>query len=679
MPINKSEIKEILKNPDIGKKLVAISESNHIKLPKLYKIAIELMTLAHTDPDYVCSKNEMALLELFTNTVIGDKDNIAIMELCAAQVANQQVDHTTFNPFAGIVALMNVGNEKQTVDSALEKIHQINDNVPDITFSNHEIFCLAQLFQPIELFEPKVKIKPIDVFELGIYKQAIHTLNQVLETANNQVQLAIDQVASEAAKNFYTKEHYSQDEIETIHQYAKIIQNQPDQSGARGIIIILDSALKNKAIEQRFLNTVKAHGMSLEDGNFLLLLNKDPKEEEDIKTLKKYCEQNTGNMELNTKLGNLVSALKSLESSDNMKSLAIALLPHITALRRFTYKSRHINDNLKQKVDKLLDENNNLKDEVPESDRLTLREAAMLNEVADTNEILKKWFNTTDEKPHFASLCEKAEQFRNQIENVRVDRHKIKSRHTLFAFHNLKQEKQVMEEESRFERLFSRGMRLITPYGHTATVRLEDDKLTMAHLTREFDGDDEMTYGDFLYNDLYRFDVSKLVKESDIHNMKKLFGDNWQRELNKLYSETERKVHDAIVTDKLTAGVGNKAYLKIGAKKIFLPKVNHFGKSQSIDDKVKAAWSKRDKNDDIPMLCSQYTAYTTMIAIEGLNHALRELAAEQGLRRTPAVKSPISGKENMKTMHPGQFFKVLNKQGCLIKISDKQVKKYIDK
>ncbi len=681
MPIDNRELKQILNKPELGKELTLLSDANQTKVPKIYKIAIDLISLSHTDPEHAFSKDESALLELFINTVIGDKDYISVMEESAELLSLQQVDGIPFNPFPSIIALMNIGKDKQTINEALLKIKKINDNIADISFSNDEIYALAQLFQPINLIQPMVTIKPIDAIENDIFNNQDHAFNTILETAYQKVQDALDNVSQEVAKNYFNKDHYSQEEIDTIHQYAKIVQNQAEQTGARGILTILDASLKNKAIEQRFLNIAKSLGMSEEECQFLLLLNKDPRDEEDVAKLKQFCERNVGNMELNAKLNDLVRALKRLPESDSVKPLANALLPHIIELRRFTYKSRFINvtAGIENKLDTLLGEDNILKDEVAESDRLTLREAAILNEIADTNQTLNKWFNANDEKPKFASFCEKADQFRNQIENVRVDRHKIKSRHTLFAFHNLKHEKEVFEQESRFERLFARGMRLITPYGHTATVRLEDQKLTMAHLTRDFDANDEMTYGDFLYNDLYRFDVSKLVKDSDVHNMKKLFGDNWQRELNKLYSETERRVHDDVTTQGLTAAVGNRAYLKIGAKKIFLPKINHYGKSQELDDKVKTAWAKRDKDGDIPMLCSQYTAYTTMLAIKGLNHAIGELADAQGLKRAPAVKQPISSKENMKTMHPGQFFKMLNKQGCLIKISDRKVKKYIDK
>ncbi len=401
--------------------------------------------------------------------------------------------------------------------------------------------------------------------------------------------------------------------------------------------------------------------------------------------LKDYLEKNVGNMALNHSLGKLENQLLKLRDADvQLPDNFEQIVDTVHKLRRFTFKSQYSVDkayvpynDINNKMPHILNTNGTLNQEVNEENKLTLPETGHLSDAQDVFEIIQPWFCDAQpsQRPDFYSYCENAQKFWAQIDQAQIEQISRKSPNkVLFSF-----EKAIKQSgDSRLQKLLDKIQLKVSPHAHTAAIQVNDDQMVRRELYTEGVTIGNTQSRDLLYDDLYVFDVSKLVSEENQKKMHDLLGSKWPDELNKMYSKHERAVHDEFRTSKISASRTLRSKLKIAIKSILPETFSHFKlRKWDLASKRKEGFAKPDKENVPRMLCSQYTAYTTMTALERVNEELQVLAQGKNMIIGNIVESPISGHENMKMMHPSRFLEVLLDRKCVEKLKDQPIRKYV--
>lgn len=414
---------------------------------------------------------------------------------------------------------------------------------------------------------------------------------------------------------------------------------------------------------------------------------------EKLGTLKHYLETLDKPMAVNRKLAKVDTVLaNALEQNDDVN---LQKLQHaVNQLHRVTYKMRHASEQSYQSMQKLMTSSQNLKKKIPDEVKLSLKDASIANDMASIADTLNEWFEgAPDQAPTLLAYANLSKTFVEKLSSQSLDR--LPQGRTFFGFDNQRKLQSIRgEEESRLERIWQAACKKVThAYEHTASMQLESSAenpeqktLQQSHLTyRGVKNQDEADFESLLYTDLYLLDVTKLIPESEHHKLEAIYGEHWKQLLNALYGLCERKVHDDMIATRLEFRPLKdvKSYVKAGAESTFL----HGPLSQlgtSFHSQLDKAMNRVDDKGKTRMLCSQYTAYTTALALERLNQQVLEMtqthnktSAQQVKFKDGPIKPPFPKHQKMAMMHPGKLFKLLDKKGCLEKIEHRRVNRFV--
>lgn len=463
---------------------------------------------------------------------------------------------------------------------------------------------------------------------------------------------------------------------------------------------------KNKNFRDTWEHICRSYLLTDKDIKMGWQLIEGPKNRQQQRELIAYLDSIRGDMDKNEAFQEVINETKTFitEQANGDSKIQKHFMTVMPALHAYTYRTRHYSAEFDAKLSSLFDDNGQLLESPDKHSRLSMSEAGIMYDLAYLyRSIDKTLFEGFDPLPDFYACAKRAHQVCKKIE---LSQHAQIDQGTLMLFKNTKQAHQLQGPRTGIRRLKDSAFTSITKYGHTATVHVDLDskksgrfEMTQSHLEGVQLKDDEITAKHLLYNDICKFDVSALVvKEADKKAFVSELGKEWQKELNHWYSVIERHMHDELQlgndSAKLSAAINlnKKTYNHIAAKKLLLPKVGHKTlHARTVEQRREEALAKRvtttDNIEKTPMLCSQYTALTTMLAIDKLNTLINEgeHGHEYGLNMPQIsgcnnpIKQPISKRQNMKTMSPGKFFKTLAKQGCITPLDQKPLQKYVKK
>ena len=248
------------------------------------------------------------------------------------------------------------------------------------------------------------------------------------------------------------------------------------------------------------------------------------------------------------------------------------------------------------------------------------------------------------------------------------------------VFDNTKNKSSVLGKSlSFFENLIRK---VITSHGHASKLYSRPDGTEALSHINPGPVDDEFKMRDYLYADTYQIQIDKLISKEQQTLLEKAFGENWKQEVNTMFKQVERDIHDGTIqnfsglsasaeTEQYKSGLASLLPFGLGHKQF---KENDF---KDIHKKVMEGHYKKNRTE---MLCSEFVAHTTIAGLVELNKRLDTKLKEKDLPvpiGKDIVKIPIGKHENLHKMHPDRLLKVLKKANCIQKAApNKGVAKY---
>lgn len=393
--------------------------------------------------------------------------------------------------------------------------------------------------------------------------------------------------------------------------------------------------------------------------------------------LTRFLKEAIGNYELN-------AALADLKKTENYPSGVTAEV--VDKFYHFTYRTRSI-DKLKRLEDKIDEWEQVIVREYGEDinldkeNKLTLAEFAILVEFNKTYHDLKDFAKLDilgPEERQLFNLVETIHQVMDKLdEEFKAEKENLSAQGAI-GLEDYKQRTLAKGEAYHF---FKKLSVYVSKHGHTFKLYQSGDQLKISHLNPEPKIDD-LSMLQYFYTDIYHIKLEKLISEKDKKLLNQLYGSNWLEEVNKRYSQIEREIHDATVTQfaGLSATFNDKNFYKIAAKSLLPLSLGHTQlKKRNYQQTQQALFQQQVSGHTQAMLCSEFVGRTTIVALGRLNEQLKKelIANGQNVRSDHhIIKNPIPEREDLKTLIPERFLTLLKQQGCVEKHQKPMSKKY---
>lgn len=384
------------------------------------------------------------------------------------------------------------------------------------------------------------------------------------------------------------------------------------------------------------------------------------------------------NVRFNKKLGKL---LESSEAMEGMNRKAIE------AMRRFSYKSDRL-ARFPEFADKLLKNWDRLANNIPidPSQRITIEELGSIEQGVSITSEMEKFQKMgifdldaasdaiPDEKNAellklslFFKECSRCQKQASEV--LEIMEAKL---HTDAEFKSGDLIMTSLERQNKIEGRLKRRDRLqqtfITKYGHAAKIyRALDwgrnvDELMLSHLNGPY-FKEKLNLQGVAASDIYRLDISKLLRKDQISKLIELYGPDWKKKIQDKYHSIELELHSSNRNTRFAnIHISNKALRKAGLSKFMF-----------FDRFKQAKHDFRKVHDDIlsieeqkEMICSEFAARTTIAALIELNDVL-SMKLYKDMDHN-VLDIPISRNEKLSRLHPGRLMHALKNKDCIIKI-----------
>lgn len=298
-----------------------------------------------------------------------------------------------------------------------------------------------------------------------------------------------------------------------------------------------------------------------------------------------------------------------------------------------------------------------------ENEKLSLAELGIMKKLKK----LKYCMDRFEEKKVNINLDEKYKKLKNQCQKIESIERQINSLHnpalytsgdvlvTDIAKTISYKLNHIQSRGYNRENLFNISKKLVTKYGHAAQLTKVGHTIKQSHMwdSRKLD---PFTIEDVLEADIFSINISKLVDKSLEASMEKALGETWREKLQILYAnKIDVVANDEILNEiKIIGGLRSLDSLLphwVGRKK----NENYGLFSESNNAKKELVKNK--------MICSDFVAREIVEAIKLVNQEL------SNVNLTNPIKSPFSNKVNLNRVHPQELIVLLEKEGCLEKIT----------
>lgn len=435
--------------------------------------------------------------------------------------------------------------------------------------------------------------------------------------------------------------------------------------------IEIDAEIARVEADSEYAQSNSPLGVSRQQAVSLLAycdaLTNPPPSEAQKRIVAPFLDNAIGNTELNKGI-NIV----------NTQSLADTGLTsaNLGDLRTFTHKTRHL-DKFDKIVDKMKEVNAHLQagTDLDPSRRLSLAEYAMVSDMSKIQPMLDR-MNTAgllEGSPKLQKLHADSQVALQLVTKLDTEyKRDMQIEPGTLVFDNSQKKSAVKGMAMAFmDRLVDA---VITKHGHASALYMGADSrrpdvgdqvrishVNPRHETRGFD------MGEFLYADIYKIDLEKLISPANQAKIQARYGDNWKAALAAEYRTVERDLHDTHVRNLGGIHAGVKGQQTKAGLMTFTAKIGYkkAGK-KDFEDVRQKMFSDHYNNNNCDMLCSSFVARTTIASLMELN---RRVATAVGVSAdNELIKVPIGKHENLSVMHPDRLLSVLKDKGCLVKV-----------
>lgn len=422
-----------------------------------------------------------------------------------------------------------------------------------------------------------------------------------------------------------------------------------------------DTDTRRILTDPAYAGEVLSHGLTRHQTHALEILgrmyksNSEPFSNEEKAVFERFMEASIGDMALNAKL-------KEAQKSSTSTLPTLALM----AMTDFTWRTRGIGafDAAYAKLQQAAN---------PSSTGVTMS----LGEFSHCYQLSRLTLAGSNNLKNSGLLAadSKLSQLMSKIEDCRTLVQGVESKfNTNFEFKPGSFVADVIEKKSEMYRTpldhWGSAMKWIgVSSGHLSVGFMSEKKGGMAKLSH-IDPTYQQEAFDlkhFLYSDVYHLNFKALIADDQQAALKKIYGDQWEDKVAKMYGKIEREIHD----DQRRRFIHISASSSTQQVRSILPMrttLTQYDFKQIHQEVMRQkAWEAEEKPADMKMLCSEFVAYTTIGAMQELDKQIREDAeqAEVTLNEGPVVKIPISPYEDLSKLYPERFLQVLNQAGVL--------------
>ncbi len=385
-----------------------------------------------------------------------------------------------------------------------------------------------------------------------------------------------------------------------------------------------------------------------------------------------------GNMELNKKLRIISKDKKLIEEIVDKERFDIN--QSIGSLLKFSYKTRKINQYNEVSSRFIHSINMSAKQkwngEWPKQHKITLAEYGMLSDIHSLSNPLPKAVYKED--PILNSLFENANKIKPVLDSMQQSfqsqLQSIKG-HGLIALRDDKKRTAIKGEEMSW---YSKLKYIVSNKFHASILYRQNPKgaLTESHLVNRENstgiGQSSFDFKAYMYSDLYRIDLTKLINKENKGKLFRLYGENWQNEISSKYLAIQRKIHDDAITSSKFGRIELANIIKRGFFSIFKHKKFTKTDFKAVHQKMISDFysTKTKDSGKAEMICSEFVARCVISGLVQLNIELqKEYKKETKLeQKTDLVRIPIGKHENLKYITPERLATILRDQNCLEKI-----------
>lgn len=183
----------------------------------------------------------------------------------------------------------------------------------------------------------------------------------------------------------------------------------------------------------------------------------------------------------------------------------------------------------------------------------------------------------------------------------------------------------------------------------------------------------ELSLRCFLYNDMYRIKLEKLIDKKNQGILQGALGDNWLEQVQNHFIEIQRDIHDNSrgKYSRVEVVFNFLRGFSIGAASLFFGHKNWLTRDHSNKDirdmmLKKGQWMEKDIKPP-RMLCSEFLGRTIIATMEELNDRLKQMLEKKGVKDIPdtLIENPISEMENLYLLTPTRLLRALQEKGAV--------------
>ncbi len=414
-------------------------------------------------------------------------------------------------------------------------------------------------------------------------------------------------------------------------------------------------------------------------GSLADLINTNEKYKE---YLNNFLIDSMGDMKLNKKLraitkdGNLKDTIFEEEQYNILKSA--------TFLMKFTFKTRRAK-NYNKIADKLL---LNLKKagyqkqnlpigavlkKYPKKNKITLKEYGILSDIDGLSlPIPEKLYKDNIE---LKKIFGKAKQIKPVLSYMKANFQSKKfTGHGLIAMINDKKRNVVQGKTMSF---FDKVRYCVSSKFHASLLyrKTPKGKLTETHLCDDGFEQNDYDFKTYMYSDLYRIDLTKLIGKKDRPKLIKAYGPNWEKKISEMYLAIQREIHDGALDNEKFNRVVLADVVKRGVNSIFSSTKLRKTNFEQIRENMLGNFYNTESGEsgEVEMICSEFAARCIIAGLAELDRKLKTDLHDNHKKidinqNKELIKMPIGRHEDIQHITPERLINILKRKKCLSKI-----------
>jgi hypothetical protein len=388
-----------------------------------------------------------------------------------------------------------------------------------------------------------------------------------------------------------------------------------------------------------------------------------------------FLERTIGNMKLNQQI---LAMQKHFKLQDTGIGFTV-----IDILKSITYKTRHWSDD-RINIEMLCDRFNRFHqgEQLEEEDKISLAQYGALSDLASIFLSLTALHQAgLLASASLFSLYEKAQKANEMMSNLQER-----------FFRDFKMEHAAVVKAKKaqgVEKAMSITQQLFDIEGNHAVVGFSLAQGGSLFSHSHVNGTkDIFSLIEFLYNDLYRIKLDKLIAPKMQDYLKQHLGDNWLQQVEKMFGEIQRDFHDShlispiaaklrLHSDSMADWYGSWRHSLAGASRLPASHATFFAPEHGHGELKDMMFARKQfniqENAPLSVLCSQFVGISLLATLNELNDhiAVGLMAKGEDEEEVPdiIVQLPINDHEVLGHFSPRRLIEALDEHGAVERIT----------